>query len=217
MQVDWYEPHPEQYMHSPFLTVLLLSSSPALTPTNHHTGQAHALTSRTPPTSPPAAQWAALNNRVAETTYLLDMGAAIDAQDSTGQTALMWAAVRGSLPVMETLLRSGANAGLTDNRGYSCCHVAAQYGQTAVLYHLALKWGIDVDVPDNDGRTSLHWAAYKGYADCLRLLLVGWVGWRRAHLSGVRRVERAMACSTYAPFTQAQRANQGACSVLLSC
>ena len=52
------------------------------------------------------------------------------------------------------------------------CHVAAQYGQTAALYHLALKWGADTDSPDNDGRTPLHWAAYKGFADTLRLLLV---------------------------------------------
>lgn len=52
------------------------------------------------------------------------------------------------------------------------CHVAAQYGQTGVLYHLALKWGVDLDAPDSDGRTALHWAAYKGFADTIRLLLV---------------------------------------------
>lgn len=119
-----------------------------------------------------ALQWAALNNRVAETTYLLNQGAAINAADQTGQTALHWAAVRGSLPVIETLLRNNANADAKDNRGYTVAHVAAQYGQTAVLYHLALKWGLDVDQPDHDGRTPLHWAAYKGFADTIRLLLV---------------------------------------------
>eukprot|EP00877_Chromochloris_zofingiensis_P000754 jgi/Chrzof1/1067/Cz01g38320.t1 len=117
-------------------------------------------------------QWAALNNRIAEATYLLSNGADINVQDSTGQTPLLWAAVRGSLPVIETLLRNGSDPNLKDNRGYTLCHVAAQYGQTAVLYHLALKWGVDVDIPDNDGRTPLHWAAYKGYADTIRLLLV---------------------------------------------
>jgi palmitoyltransferase len=73
---------------------------------------------------------------------------------------------------METLLRGGADPGIPDNRGYTPCHVAAQYGQTAVLYHLALKWGVDCDTTDNDGRTPLHWAAYKGFADSVRLLLV---------------------------------------------
>lgn len=51
-------------------------------------------------------------------------------------------------------------------------HVAAQYGQTAVIYHLALKWGLDTDQPDGEGRAALHWAAYKGFADTIRLLLV---------------------------------------------
>lgn len=57
-------------------------------------------------------------------------------------------------------------------RGYTVCHVAAQYGQTSLLYHIAMKWGADMDVPDNDGRTPLHWAAYKGFTNTIRLLLV---------------------------------------------
>lgn len=117
-------------------------------------------------------QWAALNNRVAETSCLLSHDAVVNIQDPTGQTPLHWAAVRGSLPVIETLMRNGADATMRDHRGYTVCHVAAQYGQTAVLYHLALKWNIDIDSEDSDGRTSLHWAAYKGFADTIRLLVV---------------------------------------------
>lgn len=117
-------------------------------------------------------QWAALNNRVPESTYLLQRGTNVNATDHTGQTALHWAAVRGSLPVVEALLRHGADWELRDNRGYTVAHVAAQYGQAAVLYHLALRWNADMDVPDNDGRTALHWAAYKGFHDTIRLLLV---------------------------------------------
>ncbi|KAL4528758.1 hypothetical protein Ndes2437A_g03302 [Nannochloris sp. 'desiccata'] len=117
-------------------------------------------------------QWAALNNRVAVITYLLDQGSDINAIDATGQTALHWTAVRGAIPALETLLRAGADISIADSRGYTVCHVAAQYGQTAVLYHLAMKWGADTDGLDNDERTPLHWAAYKGFADTARLLLV---------------------------------------------
>ncbi|KAL4430689.1 hypothetical protein ABPG75_005945 [Micractinium tetrahymenae] len=119
-----------------------------------------------------ALQWAALNNRVAVLTHLLDRGCDVNAADGTGQTALHWSAVRGSTAAMETLLRAGADLGARDSRGYTLCHVAAQYGQTATLHHLALKWSADTDELDNDGRSSLHWAAYKGFADTLRLLLV---------------------------------------------
>jgi ankyrin repeat protein len=117
-------------------------------------------------------QWAALNNRVAVITYLLDQGSDINAVDATGQTALHWTAVRGAIPALETLLRAGADMTIQDSRGYTVCHVAAQYGQTAVLYHLAMKWGADTDSLDHDERTPLHWAAYKGFADTARLLLV---------------------------------------------
>lgn len=51
-------------------------------------------------------------------------------------------------------------------------HVAAQYGQTALLYYLALRWEMDIEGLDNDGRSCLHWAAYKGFTDTIRLLLV---------------------------------------------
>eukprot|EP00803_Ostreobium_quekettii_P002329 evm.model.scf_1774.5 EVM.evm.TU.scf_1774.5 scf_1774:27209-33158(+) len=117
-------------------------------------------------------QWAALNNRVSVANFLLERGASPNSTDGTGQTALHWSAVRGALAVAEILLRAGARADITDSRGYTVWHVAAQYGQTAVIYHLALKWNLDVGVTDNDGRTPMHWAAYKGFADTIRLLLV---------------------------------------------
>ncbi len=138
--------------------------------------------------------------------------------DGTGQTALHWTAVRGSLLAAEALLGNGADLRLRDGRGYTACHVAAQYGQTAFIYMVALRWHADVDrcstqhlacpsgsallpfnisplifmirytswkallweddrgffvsSPDVDGRTPLHWASYKGYANTLRLLIV---------------------------------------------
>lgn len=63
-----------------------------------------------------ALQWAALNNRVAVLTYLLDKGCDVNAVDGTGQTALHWSAVRGGIAAMETLLRAGADLGARDSR-----------------------------------------------------------------------------------------------------
>eukprot|EP00252_Welwitschia_mirabilis_P022671 TRINITY_DN6201_c0_g1_i1.p1 TRINITY_DN6201_c0_g1~~TRINITY_DN6201_c0_g1_i1.p1 ORF type:complete len:623 (+),score=104.75 TRINITY_DN6201_c0_g1_i1:176-2044(+) len=118
-----------------------------------------------------ALQWAALNNRVAVAQYLIENGADINATDNSGQTALHWTAVRGAIPVAELLLQEGAKIDIADLHGYRPTHVAAQYGQTAFLYHIATRWGAAIDVPDVDGRSPLHWAAYKGFADCIRLLL----------------------------------------------
>ncbi len=65
--------------------------------------------------------------------------------DKTGQTALHWAAVRGSLLAGEALLSHGADLRVQDGRGYTACHVAAQYGQTAFIYMCALRWRADID------------------------------------------------------------------------
>ncbi|KAM0031081.1 putative protein S-acyltransferase [Helianthus debilis subsp. tardiflorus] len=118
-----------------------------------------------------ALQWAALNNRVAAAQYILERGADVNAVDLTGQTALHWSAVRGSVQVADLLLEEGARVNAADIYGYQTTHVAAQYGQTAFLYHIVTKWNADPDVPDNEGRSPLHWAAYKGFADSIRLLL----------------------------------------------
>ncbi|XP_024031881.1 protein S-acyltransferase 24 [Morus notabilis] len=118
-----------------------------------------------------ALQWAALNNRTAAAQYIIQHGGDVNATDHTGQTALHWSAVRGAIQVGELLLQEGARINAADMYGYQTTHVAAQYGQTAFLYHIVSKWNADPDVPDNDGRTPLHWAAYKGFADSVRLLL----------------------------------------------
>ncbi|TYJ32111.1 hypothetical protein E1A91_A05G014700v1 [Gossypium mustelinum] len=118
-----------------------------------------------------ALQWAALNNRTAAAQYIIEHGGDVHATDHNGQTALHWSAVRGAIQVAELLLQEDAAVDAADINGYQIAHVAAQYGQTAFLYHVVSKWNADPDVPDNDGRSPLHWAAYKGFADCIRLLL----------------------------------------------
>jgi palmitoyltransferase len=134
---------------------------------------ARALTRRAAPLAQGylALQWAALNNRVAAATALLERGADVNAADGQGQTALHWAAVRGAVPAAELLLRAGARLDRADSRGYTPAHVAAQYGHTPVLYHFAVRWACDMEVLDSDGRSALHWTAYKGFPDALRLLL----------------------------------------------
>ncbi|XP_076934199.1 putative protein S-acyltransferase 23 [Bidens hawaiensis] len=116
-------------------------------------------------------QWAALNNFADGVQYVIEHGGDVHAVDHVGQTALHWAAVRGSVAAAEVLLQNGARVEAADVNAYRTVHVAAQYGQTSFLNYIVAKYHADFDVPDNDGRTPLHWAAYKGFADTIRLLL----------------------------------------------
>ncbi|OAY45293.1 probable protein S-acyltransferase 23 isoform X1 [Manihot esculenta] len=118
-----------------------------------------------------ALQWAALNNFADIAQYIIEHGGNVNAADNLQQTALHWAAVRGSIAVADVLLQNGARVEATDVNGYRAVHVSAQYGQTAFLNNLVAKYHADFDAPDNEGRSPLHWAAYKGYADTVRLLL----------------------------------------------
>ncbi|XVE67379.1 hypothetical protein DITRI_Ditri08aG0155500 [Diplodiscus trichospermus] len=118
-----------------------------------------------------ALQWAALNNYADIVHYIIEHGGNVNATDNNKQTALHWAAVRGSTAAADVLLQNGARVEAADVSGYRAVHFAAQYGQTAFLNHIVAKYHADYDAPDNDGRSPLHWAAYKGYADTIRLLL----------------------------------------------
>ena len=68
--------------------------------------------------------------------------------------------MRGSLLAGEALLSHGADLRLQDGRGYTACHVAAQYGQTAFIYMCALRWRADID----------RWAEYSTHG-CIQQVL----------------------------------------------
>ncbi|KAJ6424489.1 hypothetical protein OIU84_025301 [Salix udensis] len=118
-----------------------------------------------------ALQWASLNNFPDVAQYIIEHGGDVNQHDNVRQTALHWAAVRGSIAVADVLLQNGGRVEAADVNGYRAVHVAAQYGQTGFLNHIVAKYRADFDAPDNEGRSPLHWAAYKGYADTIRLLL----------------------------------------------
>ena len=80
--------------------------------------------------------WAAghedgVNARAAVETIelLLDRGAAIDAADNRGRTALMIAAELGHVPVVEVLLRRGADRSKTDKSGKTRARSRDQHGR----------------------------------------------------------------------------------------
>jgi ankyrin repeat protein len=101
-------------------------------------------------------------NQSGTAIYLLEHGAAVDAGDRRGSTALVWAAARGNKEIVELLLSRGANANAKDQGGFNALYYAASSGHLE-LVKLLFRQGIDVDTRSNDGWTPLHSAAYRGH------------------------------------------------------
>ncbi|XP_010517465.1 PREDICTED: probable protein S-acyltransferase 23 isoform X2 [Camelina sativa] len=118
-----------------------------------------------------ALQWAALNNSLHVARYIMEHGGDVNSADNIQQTPLHWAAVKGCIDVTDLLLQNGARIEAADVNGFRAVHVAAQYGQTAFLNHIIVDYAADYNALDNEGRSPLHWAAYNGFTDTVRLLL----------------------------------------------
>jgi len=57
-------------------------------------------------------------------------------------------------------MRAGADPTLRDCEGFSCIHLAAQFGYTAIVAYLVAK-GVNPNMPDRSAMTPLMWSAYK--------------------------------------------------------
>ena len=64
---------------------------------------------------------------------LLKYGAQVDALDTDFQTPLFQTALSGSLPIMELLLNHRANIDHTDGNGNTALHMAAKFGNSAIV------------------------------------------------------------------------------------
>lgn len=101
---------------------------------------------------------------------LLDKGAAINAQDNEGRTALMHALVDGTKETREMLFKNGAALEAQDKLGDTALIFAAGYSTTNVVQWL-LECGANSDVRDKFGYTPLIKAVKCGYEDTVELLL----------------------------------------------
>jgi len=99
---------------------------------------------------------------------MLDRGAAIEAKDEDGWTAIMLAAYNGHTEIVKMLLDRGAAVEARDADGNTALMWAAMEGHTATV-GLLLDWGAAVEC--KDGYTALMAAARNGQTETVKLLL----------------------------------------------
>ena len=114
-----------------------------------------------------ALHYAAENGRMTWVHDLIAAGAALEARNEYGQTALMLAAERNHANIVRALLQAGVDKDARDSDGKTALMLAAGSEHTGSMQAL-LEAGADKDVADNDGNTAMHLASY--YPDAIRIL-----------------------------------------------
>ncbi|XP_071657950.1 ankyrin repeat domain-containing protein 55 isoform X3 [Patagioenas fasciata] len=104
----------------------------------------------------------AVSGRQVDTVkLLLKMGANINTQDACGRTSLSLATYLGWLEGCVSLLRNGAKQNIPDKNGRLPLHAATAEPDVRLLNVLLQKSNLsEINHQDNEGMTSLHWAAF---------------------------------------------------------
>ncbi|RDD37644.1 Inversin [Trichoplax sp. H2] len=91
--------------------------------------------------------------------------------DRMFRTPLHWAAVLGHATISRNLLQRNADYTASDRNGATALHYAAQsdFPETVSTF---VSFDHVKDIPDNDGRTALMWAASKGNTEVLKIMLL---------------------------------------------
>jgi uncharacterized protein len=101
---------------------------------------------------------------------LLDRGAAVDAKDREGATALARAAQAGKIAVAKLLIDRGAGLNARAVDGSTPLFYAAEADRAAMV-RLLLEKNADPDIPGRKGLRPLAAAAYDGSAESVELLI----------------------------------------------
>ncbi|KAM6289983.1 ankyrin repeat domain-containing protein 55 [Aegotheles albertisi] len=104
----------------------------------------------------------AVSGRQVDTVkLLLKMGANINIQDACGRTSLSLATYLGWLEGCISLLRNGAKQNIPDKNGRLPLHAATAEPDVRLLNVLLQQSNLsEINHQDNEGMTSLHWAAF---------------------------------------------------------
>lgn len=117
-----------------------------------------------------ALSWAAGKGQEGVVQLLLQCsGIVVDTQDKRGRTPLSWAAGGGHEAVVELLIKwakdleSSTEKRLRRYKEATPLEFAMEFKAKQYVISRLAQYGLDIDTPDDDGRTPLSWAAGNGH------------------------------------------------------
>ncbi|KAL8854950.1 MAG: hypothetical protein Q9221_000146 [Calogaya cf. arnoldii] len=116
--------------------------------------------------------WAAINNHLALSRFLLEQGADVNALGGINQaTPAHWAVQKCNYYLVNLLLEHGADPNIADADGYKLIHLATFDGNAFMLLLILLHPSVAIDERDAQGHTALMWAAYNRLPAIVDLLV----------------------------------------------
>ena len=90
--------------------------------------------------------------------------------DHDGGTALHYFAKTDRFELVKAVANMGININDKINHGKNCLHIAAGYGHFNLCRALISKHNVDVQLPDHDGWTALHYFAKSGSYELVKFV-----------------------------------------------
>lgn len=116
---------------------------------------------------------AVMHGNIEAAEMLINKGAIINAPDNYGRTPLHYAAIYIKPDMADLLLRNGADTNIRDKEGKSAlCMGYSGSRDNGDIIKALVKSGCRISGKDNNGWTPLHWAAFYGKEEAVKLLLV---------------------------------------------
>jgi len=114
--------------------------------------------------------WAALNGDSNFIEKILSDGWPVDVRAKNGQTALMWAALKGHVKIINILLKFGADINAEDSLGATAATLSIQHRELESFLLLVAYDKKVLESKDVNGCKLMHWAAYKGDLQAIKML-----------------------------------------------
>ena len=91
--------------------------------------------------------------------------------ENDGWTALHFSAKNGSFEMVKYFINMGIDINLKTKDGLNCLHIAAHYGHLNLCKALINEYNVDVQLPDNDGWTALHFSPRNGSYEIVKYFI----------------------------------------------